>query len=50
MIKYHAQFLLDKEKDRPNKKEWVYCFFNISYRIEVDKWSKETQHGKINYF
>ena len=55
MIKYHAQFLLDKEKDNPTAKlryriKWsgFIVAFNVGYRIEVDKWSKETQRCKIN--
>lgn len=55
MIKYHAQFLLDKEKDNPTAKlryriKWsgFIVAFNVGYRIEVDKWSKDTQRCKIN--
>jgi len=55
MIKYHAQFLLDKEKDNPTAKlryriKWsgFIVAFNVGYRIEVNKWSKETQRCKIN--
>ena len=55
MIKYHAQFLLDKEKDNPTAKlryriKWsgFIVAFNVGYRVEVDKWSKETQRCKIN--
>ena len=55
MIKYHAQFLLDKEKDKPTAKlryriKWsgFIVAFNIGYRVEIDKWSKETQRCKIN--
>ena len=55
MIKYHAQFLLDKEKDNPTAKlryriKWsgFIVAFNIGYRIEIDKWSKDTQCCKIN--
>jgi len=55
MIKYHAQFLLDKEKDNPTAKlryriKWsgFIVAFNVGYRIEIDKWSKETQRCKIN--
>ena len=40
MIKYHAQFLLDKEKDRPTaklcyriKRSGFIVFFNISHKI-----------------
>ena len=55
MIKYHAQFLLDKEKDKPTAKlryriKWsgFIVAFNVGYRIEIDKWSKDTQRCKIN--
>lgn len=55
MIKYHAQFLLDKEKDNPTAKlryriKWDknIVAFNVGYRIEIDKWSKDTQRCKIN--
>ena len=55
MIKYHAQFLLDKEKDNPTaklryriKRSGFVVAFNIGYRVEIDKWSKETQRCKIN--
>lgn len=55
MIKYHAQFLLDKEKDNPTAKlryriKWsgFIVAFNVGYRIEIDKWSKDTQRCKIN--
>lgn len=55
MIKYHAQFLLDKEKDNPTAKlryriKWEknIVAFNVGYRIEIDKWSKDTQRCKIN--
>lgn len=54
-VKYHAQFLLDKEKDNPTAKlryriKWNgnIVAFNLGYRIEVDKWSKETQRCKTN--
>lgn len=55
MIKHHAQFLLDKEKDNPTAKlryriKWsgFIVAFNVGYRIEIDKWSKDTQRCKIN--
>ncbi|MCW0488303.1 site-specific integrase [Riemerella anatipestifer] len=55
MIKYHAQFLLDKEKDNPTAKlryriKWsgIIVAFNLGYRVEIDKWSKDTQRCKIN--
>ena len=58
-MKYHAQFLLDKEKDNPTAKlryriKWsgIIVAFNIGYRIEIEieieKWSKDTQRCKIN--
>lgn len=56
-IKYHAQFLLDKEKDSPTAKlryriKWNsnknIVSFSLGYRVEVDKWSKDTQRCKIN--
>lgn len=55
MIKHHAQILLDKEKDNPTAKlryriKWsgFIVAFNVGYRVEIDKWSKETQRCKIN--
>lgn len=55
MIKRHTQFLLDKEKDNPTAKlryriKWsgFIVAFNVGYRIEIDKWSKDTQRCKIN--
>lgn len=55
MIKHHAQFLLDKEKDNPTAKlryriKWsgFIVAFNVGYRVEIDKWSKDTQRCKIN--
>lgn len=54
-MKYHAQFLLDKEKDNPTAKlryriKWsgFIVAFNVGYRIEIDKWSTDTQRCKIN--
>ena len=54
-VKYHAQFLLDKEKDNPTAKirfriKWDknIVAFNIGYRAEIDKWSIETQRCKTN--
>ncbi|EKY07789.1 site-specific integrase [Capnocytophaga sp. oral taxon 380] len=54
-LKYHCQFLLDKEKDKPDartryriKWEGNIVAFNLGYRIEVDKWSNETQRCKTN--
>ena len=53
--KYHAQFLLDKEKGKPDAKlryrvKWSgnIVAFNVGYRIENDKWSTETQRCKAN--
>lgn len=50
MVKYHAQFLLDKEKENPTAKlryriKWDgnIVSFNVGYRIEIDKWSLDTQ-------
>ncbi len=55
MIKYHAQFLLDKEKNKPTAKlrfrvKWSgnIVAFNLGYRIEIDKWNKDSQRCKIN--
>lgn len=54
-MKYHAQFLLDKEKDNPTarlryriKWEGNIVAFSVGYRIDIDKWSKETQRCKTN--
>ncbi len=56
-IKYHAQFLLDKEVDNPTAKlryriKWEnnkkIVSFSVGYRVEIDKWSLETQRCKIN--
>ena len=54
-IKYHSQFLLDKEKDSPTAKlrfriKWNsnILAFSLGYRVEITKWSKETQRCKIN--
>lgn len=55
MIKYHAQFLLDKEKDKPDarlryriKWEGNIIAFNLGFRVEIAKWSIETQRCKAN--
>lgn len=55
MTKHHSQFLLDKEKDNPTAKlryriKWsgFIVAFNVGYRVEIDKWSKDTQRCKIN--
>lgn len=54
-MKYHAQFLLDKEKENPTAKlryriKWEnnIVAFNLGYRVEIEKWSKETQRCKTN--
>lgn len=54
-IKYHAQFLIDKEKDNPTAKlryrikwEGNIVAFNLGHRVEIEKWSKETQRCKAN--
>ena len=54
-IKYHAQFLLDREKDNPTAKlryriKWDgnIVAFNLGYRVEIQKWSTETQRCKAN--
>lgn len=54
-IKYHAQFLLDKEKDSPSGKirfriKWDknIVAFGVGYRAEFAKWSIETQRCKTN--
>lgn len=55
MIKYHSQFLLDKEKDKSDarlryriKWEGNIIAFNLGYRIEIEKWSIDTQRCKAN--
>lgn len=56
-IKHHAQFLLDKEIDNPTAKlryriKWSnnknIVSFSVGYRVEIDKWSLETQRCKTN--
>lgn len=54
-IKYHAQFLLDKEKGKTDAKlryriKWNgnIVAFNVGYRIDIEKWSTETQRCKAN--
>lgn len=54
-MKYHAQFLLDKEKDKPDAKvryriKWQgnIVAFTLGYRIDIDKWNKEVQRCKGN--
>lgn len=55
ITKYHSQFLLDKEKNRNDARlryriKWDdnIVAFNLGYRIEVEKWSVETQRCKAN--
>ncbi|MDF1561390.1 MAG: site-specific integrase, partial [Bacteroidales bacterium] len=52
-IKRHSQFLLDKEKEKPDAKlryriRWNgnTVAFNVGYRVAIDKWSLETQRCK----
>lgn len=52
---YHAQFLLDKEKDSQTGKirsriKWDknIMAFGVGYRAEFGKWSFETQRCKTN--
>ena len=54
-IKYHAQFLLDKERGKSSAKlrfrikwEGNIVAFNLGYRVDVEKWSAETQRCKAN--
>lgn len=54
-MKYHAQFLLDKEKNKPDARlryriKWQgnILAFNVGYRVEIAKWSEETQRCKTN--
>ena len=54
-IKYHAQFLLDREKDNPTAKlryriKWDgnILAFNLGYRVEIQKWSTETQRCRAS--
>ncbi len=54
-IKYHAQFLLDKEKDKPDARlryriKWNgnILSFSLGMRVDIDKWSLETQRCKSN--
>ncbi|WP_373709224.1 phage integrase SAM-like domain-containing protein [Kaistella sp.] len=55
VVKYHTQFLLDKEKDNTTAKirfriKWEnnIVAFNLGHRVEIDKWSTETQRCKTN--
>ena len=48
--KYHCQFLLDKEKNKLDARiryriKWQgnIIAFNIGYRVDIDKWSEDTQ-------
>lgn len=52
-IRRHSQFLLDKEKEKPDAKlryriRWNgnTVAFNVGYRVALDKWSLETQRCK----
>ncbi|MCC2590037.1 site-specific integrase [Chryseobacterium sp. MFBS3-17] len=54
-IKYHSQFLLDKEKGKHTAKiryrikwEGNVVAFSLGYRVEIEKWSRETQRCKAN--
>ena len=53
--KYHCQFLLDKEKNKLDARiryriKWQgnIIAFNIGYRVDIDKWSEESQRCKAN--
>ena len=55
IVKYRAQFLLDKEKDSSSAKlryriKWGknIVAFGLGYRIDIDKWSLESQRCKNN--
>lgn len=56
-MKYHSQFLLDKEKGKETAKlryriKWdsnkKIVAFSVGYRVVVSKWNKETQRCKAN--
>lgn len=54
-LKYHTQFLLDKEKGKDDAKlrfrvKWNgnIVAFSLGYRVYLDKWSKATQRCKTN--
>ena len=56
-IKHNINFLIDKEKDKDDGKlrmrvKWNnsqdIVAFNVGFRVEYDKWSKETGRCKIN--
>ena len=55
MIKWYHIFIVDKEKDSPDGKlrfrvKWGknIVAFNLGYRVDLSKWSKETQRCKNN--
>ena len=55
VVKYRAQFLLDKEKDSFSAKlryriKWGknIVAFGLGYRIDIEKWSLESQRCKNN--
>ena len=55
IVKYRSQFLLDKEKDSSSAKlryriKWGknIVAFGLGYRIDIDKWSLESQRCKNN--
>ena len=55
MIKWYHIFLIDKEKNSPDGKlrfrvKWGknIVAFNLGYRVDLSKWSKETQRCKSN--
>ncbi len=55
MLKYHAQFLLDKEKNKETAKiryrvKWNgnIVSFSLGYRVDIKKWSTEVQRCKNN--
>ena len=56
-VKHTYQFLLDKERGKPDAKlrlrvKWSHnrsiVSFSVGYRVDVDKWSVETQRCKNN--
>lgn len=56
-MKYHSQFLLDKEKDQQTAKlryriKWdsnkSIVAFSVGYRVAIAKWNKEAQRCKAN--
>lgn len=55
MIRRNCIFLLDKEKDKPDAKlryrikwEGNTVAFNVGFRVDIDKWSTESQRCKTN--